>query len=200
VFCAVSDLEAVLQLAIPPERMAAAEFAICAATAAIQGYCHQTVSQVEDDELTLDVPQSTMRLFLPELPVTKVSAVVEAGEALVEGEHYEVGQHGILYRVGAYWAAGIGMVRVTYTHGYAEIPADIVAVCARAAARAYQAGLRAAELAGVPGVTSTQLGDYSVSYGAESGAAGEGVLGVSAPPLLLRSEKEILNRYRYVAP
>ena len=67
---------------------------------------------------------------------------------------------------------------------------------ARAAARAYQAGLRAAEVEGVPGVASKSLGDYSVSYAGEGGGAGESVLGASAAPILLRSEKELLNRYR----
>ena len=64
----------------------------------------------------------------------------------------------------------------------------------RAAARAYQAGLRAAEVDGVPGVSSTGLGDYSVAFGGDSGQ--EGVLGASAAPILLRSERQMLNRYR----
>ena len=153
-FCTVSDLEAVLHLEIPAERVAAAQFAIRAATAAIQGYCHQVLAEVVRDQVTLDVPVGCTRLFLPELPVTAVTEVVESGTVLVDGEDYVLGQHGVLHRLGAYWAPGIGTVVATYTHGYAELPADIVAVCARAAARTYQAGLRAAELAGVPGVAS----------------------------------------------
>jgi len=43
-------------------------------------------------------------------------------------------------------------------------------------------------------VQGLSLGDYSVTYSAEG--AGGGMLGVSAAPLLLRSEQEILNRYR----
>jgi len=40
------------------------------------------------------------------------------------------------------------------------------------------------------------LGDYSVSFGAEAGRSAGGVLGASAAPVLLRSEKELLDRYR----
>jgi hypothetical protein len=49
-------------------------------------------------------------------------------------------------------------------------------------------------MAGVPGITATSLGDYSVSYGSEGSA--EGVMGASAAPMLLRSEKEMLDQYK----
>jgi hypothetical protein len=49
------------------------------------------------------------------------------------------------------------------------------------------------------GIASLSLGDYAVSYGSEAGGGiGEGVMGVSAARVLLLSEKDILNRYRYV--
>ena len=200
-FCAIEDLEDFLQIVIPYDSDAALR-AITEATAAIQGYCHQTIEEVEDDEVTFDVPAGRRRLFLPELPVIEVTEVIEDGDTLTEGddEDYQLGEHGIVYRVGQDWASGIQIVTVTCTHGYAEIPQNIVDICTRAAARAYQAGLRAAEVEGVPGVASKSLGDYSVSYAGEGGSAGESVLGASAAPVLLRSEKEILNRYRYVEP
>ena len=196
-FCAIGDLKAFLQISIPHDSGAAAR-AITEATAAIQGYCHQTIEEVEDDEITFDVLAGRRRLFLPELPVTEVSEVVEDGEMLTEGddEDYQLGQYGTVYRVGQDWESGIQIVTVTYTHGYAEIPQTVADICTRAAARAYQAGLRAAEVEGVPGVASKSLGDYSVSYAGEGGGAGESVLGASAAPILLRSEKELLNRYR----
>lgn len=194
-FCEIADLEAFLQIEIGAERRAAAERAIEGASAAIQNYCHQTLELIADDTLTLDCNGGT-RLFLPELPVVKVAGVVEDGEALVAGDDYKLGQHGILHRIGRNWLAGIQIITVTYTHGYATLPDDIVAVCIRAAARAYQAGLRAEEMGGIPGVASTSLGDYSVAFGTETGAGQEGVLGASAAPVLLRSEKAILNRYR----
>ncbi|GAI69645.1 unnamed protein product, partial [marine sediment metagenome] len=93
---------------------------------------------------------------------------------LVVDDDYKLGQHGILHRVDQDWAKGIQIVTITYTHGYEPIPKDVVAICTRAAARAYQAGLKAAETDAVPGVTAMGLGDYSVSFGAEGGGGSGG--------------------------
>ena len=197
-FCSVEDLEQFLQIDIPAAKEDSADAAITAATVAIQNYCDQVISQVEDEEITLDIGTTKTRVFLPELPVTEVSEVIEDEETLVVDDDYKLGQYGILYRVDDWWTSGIQIVTVTYTHGYATIPDDVTAICIRAAARAYQAGLRAEETEGIPGVASKSLGDYAVSFGSEqSVGAGEAVLGASAAPLLLRSEKEILDRYRY---
>jgi hypothetical protein len=43
------------------------------------------------------------------------------------------------------------------------------------------------------------LGDYSVQFGGASGSSSEGSLGASGARMLLMSEKDTLNRYRYVA-
>lgn len=195
-FCVISDLECFLQIDIPAERHDAAIRAIEEASAAIQNYCHQQLSYVADDEITLDCAGGN-RLFLPELPVISVKKVIEDGKELTATVDYKLGRFGILYRVGRDWADGVQVISVTYTHGYTALPDDIVSICVRAAARAYQAGLRADEMDGVPGVSSKSLGDFSVAYGSEqSVGAGEAVLGASAAPILLRSEKETLNRYR----
>ena len=196
-FCTVADLEAFLQIEIAEgAATTAAEAAIAAATAEIQGYCHQQIELVEDDEITLDVPAGRTKLFLPEVPVDEVGAVVEDGVELVEGDDYVLGQYGVLHRLGgAEWLEGVQTVAVTYTHGHDPLPADVKDICVRVASRAFQAGLRSAENGGVPGVTAMSLGDYSVSYGSE----GAGVLGASGAPVLLPSEKAVLNRYRYVA-
>lgn len=193
-FCTVADLESFLQVTIPEGLVASAERAITAASAAIQRYCGQTLTAVEDDEVTLDVVGGS-RLILPELPVTAVSAVVEDDEELDEDDDYKLGQHGILHRIGRSWATGIQIVTVTYDHGYATLPDDVVDVCVRAAARAYQAGLRASAMEAVPGVSAESLGDHSVTYAPESGA-GETMMGASAAPILLRSEKEALEAFR----
>lgn len=199
-FCTVADLEALLQVEISTAaQLASAERAIVAAKAAIQNYCQQQIALVEDDEITLDVEAGRQRLFLPELPVIEVASVIEDGETLTVGsdEDYQVGRHGVLYRVGQNWAEGIQIVTVTYTHGYEEIPDDVIDVCTRAAARMYQAGLKSAELEGIAGVQAMSLGDYSVTFGSEGGGGvSEGILGASASRALLLSEKDTLNRYR----
>jgi hypothetical protein len=199
-FCTQADVEAFLQVTVPAAKVASVNRAIAEATEAIRNYCHQYIEEVANETITLDCAGG-VRLFLPELPVSDVSVVVEDGELLVAGadEDYQLGQHGILYRVDQDWESGIQIVEVTYTHGYDPIPDDVVAVCTRAAARAYQAGLKAAEMAAIPGVQAKTLGDFSVQFGGEAGAAGESVLGASAAPMLLRSEQRMLDRYRYVA-
>ena len=196
-FCTISDLEAFLQVTIAADSDSAAR-AITEASEAIRNYCRQQIDQVEDDEYTFDVEGTPTKLFLPELPVTEVSEVVEDGDTLTVDDDYKLGRHGILHRIGGHWCPGVQTVTVTYTHGLATIPEDIKAICVRAAARAYQAGLRAAALAGVPGVQAQSVGDYSVQYGAEvgGGVSDGGTLGASAAPVLLPSERRILDRYR----
>jgi len=192
-FCSVADIDAFLH--IPIEQWHSAQRAIEEATAAIQNYCHQHLAYVANDTITLDSSGSPV-LLLPELPVLSVRSVTEDG-ILLDPTEYKLGASGFLWRVGRNWTSGIQVVTVIYDHGYIVIPEVIVAVCTRAAARAYQAGLRAEEAGGVPGVQSTSLGDYSVAFGSEqSVGAGEALLGASAAPMLLRSEMAMLNNYR----
>ena len=204
-FCTVADLVAFLQVAIDPGN-AAALAAIDEATAAIRDYCHQWISLVEDDEVTLDVAGRATRLFLPELPVTEVSEVKEEDadgvlQALTVTDDFKLGPQGVLHRVNDYWYYGVQTVQVTYSHGYAVIPEMVKFVCVRAAARRFQAGLRAAEADGISGVAAMSLGDYSVTYGSEQsgGVSGGSMLGASAASILLPSEKAALAPYRYVA-
>lgn len=192
-FCTVADIEHFLQITVPAAKVDAANRAITEATAAIQNYCHQVLEAVAGEAIILDCIGGA-RILLPELPVNAVAAAIEDGDLLLVDDDYKLGQHGILYRIDTTWAVGIQIIEVTYDHGYAVIPDDIVSIATRAASRAYQAGLRAEEMSAVPGITALSLGDYSVSFGGEGAA--EGVLGASAAPLLLKSEKLQLDRYR----
>lgn len=189
-----ADVELVLQQPIAgAEAVAAVEFALLSASAAVRNYTRQLLHRVVGDVLTLDGRRGRL-MFLPELPVIAVSTVVEDGETLVPGRDWELAEHGILVRHGRDWRPGYGNLRVTYTHGYDPIPDMITVVTARAASRLYQAGLRAAEAGGVFGVASKSLGDFSVSFVAEGNA--EGAAGASGARLLLMSEKDMLNEYR----
>jgi len=204
-FCTIEDLESFLQIDISADKRSAAQRAIDEATAKIKNYCRQYLELVEDEVITLDSIGATT-LNLPQLPVIDVSEVIEDDELLVVDDDYKLGSSGILHRIGRRWASGIQNVEITYTHGYKPeddeistapvLPQDLTDVCTRAAARAYQAGLRAEELEGIPGVSATSLGDYSVSFGGEQAYAGESALGASVAPFLLQSEKRILNAYR----
>ena len=196
-FCVQADVEAFLQVAVPAAKVASVARAIAEATEAIRNYCHQYIERVTGETITLDCVGGP-RVFLPELPVTGISSVEEDGDVLALGGDYQLGQYGVLHRIGQDWESGIQIVEVTYTHGYNPIPQDVRDVCTRAASRAYQAGMKASEMAAVPGVQAKSLGDFSVQFGGEAGAAGESVLGASAAPMLLRSEQRMLDRYRYV--
>ncbi len=202
-FCTVRDVEELLQIEInDPEQVASCERAIKEASAAIRNYTCQYLSPVPDDEITLDVWERRSLLMLPELPVLSVSRVVEDGQLLQESVDYVLAGAGQLQRgsrrAPQTWAVGPQITDVTYTHGYVDIPQDIVSVATRAAGRVYQAGLQAAQVGGVLGVVSASLGDFSLGFGsAQGGGVGEGVMGVSAARMLLMSEKDILDKYRY---
>lgn len=190
-FCTVDDLEAFLQVVIA-DNNASALAAIAAASAAIQNYCRQTISQVAAEALTLTVSEHRRTILLPEQPVTAVASVVEDGTTLTVGDHYRWSRAGLLTRIGRNWATGWQDVVVTYTHGYATIPDDVKSVCVQAAARAYRAGLGSAASGGIPNIQAEQAeGDYSVTFAAAANGNG-----ASAPPLLLQSERDLLARYR----
>ena len=202
-FATVEDVEAFLQVEInEPVQVASVERALAEATAAIRNYCRQYLELVEDEEITLDSAGGA-RLFLPELPVIEVSEVVEDDETLVVDDDYKLGQHGILHRqpAGRKWARGVQIITITYSHGYETLPDDIIAIATRAAARAFQAGLRAADDEAVVDVRAKSLGDFSVSYGSEQGGgSSEGTMGASGARMLLMSEKDILDNYRIKGP
>jgi len=196
-FATVEDVESFLQVDIDETlQIIATERALTEASAAIRNYTRQYLEQVDDDVITLD-SSGGYRLFLPELPVIDVTKVVEDGVTLTQGDDYKLGQHGILHRIDQKWASGIQNITITYSHGFGDIPDDIVAVCTRAASRSYQAGVRAADSDGLMGVASKSLGDFSVAFASESGGGtGEGIMGASAARMLLLSEKDTLDKYR----
>jgi len=190
-FCRQADLEDLLQMDLIGHEAAVAA-AIVEASSYIQAYTKQTIERVEDDKVTFDGKGRDRRLFLPQLPVIEVTEVIEDDETLTAGDDYKLGAHGILWRIGGYWAEGIQNITVTYTHGYATVPNVIAAVCARVAARIYQAGVKAAQNGGIAGVQATTLGDYSVTY---VSSADESAQGVSAVPPLLPGEMALLDGY-----
>lgn len=91
----------------------------------------QLIHHVADDEVVLDSVGGPV-LLLPQVPVTEVSSVVVDGEAV---DDFEWSERGILRRARG-WPRGLRAVTVTYSHGFAEIPGDVVdAVCEMAAMR-----------------------------------------------------------------
>lgn len=121
-------------------------------------------------------------LRLPGPPVTSVTSVSMAGTALIAGTHYVL-MDGMLYRPAgwqSYSLLALGVVptsllpspiRVTYVHGLAEVPADVVDLVCRMTASALVAASAAEDGSGlaVGNVVSERLGDYSVTYNRDSG-------------------------------
>jgi phage gpG-like protein len=148
--CTVQDLSALIQVTVAVDD-APALAAIAAASAAIRGYCHQALSLVTGDHVVLS--PACGRVLLPELPVVAVSAVSLAGTVLDPAAYGFEAATGELLRFDPlatpppwpiWWDSGFRNVAVTYTHGYATLPDDLVNVCARVASRQYLGGLRSA--------------------------------------------------------
>lgn len=199
-FATQEDVENILQKEISdPDQVASVARALAEATAVIRNYTKQYLEFVASETITLDC-RGGLRVYLPELPVSEVTQVTENGVILTADDDYKLGQFGILHRIGQEWEVGIQNLEIIYPHGFDPIPDDVIGVCARAASRIFQAGLRAAEDEAVPGVASKSLGDFAVSYGGEGGSSGEGVMGASAARMLLLSEKDILDHYRIKGP
>lgn len=112
-------------------------------------------------------------LSLPGPPVVSVSSVNLGDEALTEGTDWAL-SGGLLFRVYGWRAAGLlpAPVTVTYTHGLAEVPADIVDLVCRMTASALVAAASEEDGAGlaVDRIVSERLGDYAVTYDKASGA------------------------------
>lgn len=107
------------------------------ASSIMRAYCDQTLSAVDDDEITL-YPTASTFLSLPERPVTAVSQVLV--NAVPVTAYYVVPRgirSGSVASPGSTWTSG---ATVTYSHGYAETDPEFGvfrAVCIDVAARAF---------------------------------------------------------------
>lgn len=163
----VDDLAARASTPLPSTQRATA--ALVDASAIIRNYCGR--------RFTRDVTTEPMRvvrdvIVLPELPVHEIVDVVDIDRNPVE---WSWNGDDVLYVPGA------RLVRVTYDHGFDEVPDDVVAVVCNVAARALAAPPETA------GLTSESITNYSVGYGA---------VGASGPAGIFNEERRALDRYR----
>jgi hypothetical protein len=129
-----ADLAAATQRSDIPD--ATAELALASASAVIRSWTRQSISRIADDVVTLRVLASS-ELVLPQRPVVSVSRVrvnelvlqdwVLSGDRLLR-------TGGWRRLPGTTTYPDPGLVEVTYTHGWEEIPDDIRAVCVDLAA------------------------------------------------------------------
>lgn len=164
-FATEAELETYIGASIGGDRAA---MLLDVATEAIRGEVGQTVSLVEDDEVTLTGAWGR-RLVLPQFPVTDVSAVSIDGTALT-ADDYSWTRRGILWLHRAWpvtattafaageegnWGGPDLEVVVTYTHGVDPVPGFVRNICVAVAARM---------LDNPGGVLAEQIDGYSVTY------------------------------------
>lgn len=105
----------------------------------------QLITKVDDDTVTLSGDGRRL-LQLPQIPVISVASVVvqlgaDRQTTLSEGVDYLVHGDGRLEHLGYGWPRGWDVV-VTYSHGYAEVPRDLMRLTAQLADRILDGSLR----------------------------------------------------------
>lgn len=177
------DLEARLGRDLTTAEAARAAGVLADVSASIRSYCGQLFDEAESTQ-RLRVRRGRVRL--PQRPVTEVESVVD--KAAVAVPFTWDGLDVVL--IGAMvadtwavepWRTGLSVVDVTYTHGYATIPADLVGVACSVALRAL------GQSPTMGGITTESIEGYSYSLG-PAGAAGS--FG------LLNDERAALDRYK----
>jgi hypothetical protein len=171
----------------------------------VRRYTRQQISQTVNDTIVLPGNWDNV-LVLPQRPVTNVSSVLINGaspvyqvwrtvdDTLFMGTGAYQPDFGVLLwggnalwgpagsntgpqATGATWQGPSSQITVTYTHGFAEIPGDIVNVVA---------GMVALAIASPVGVNMEKIGGYQVAYSRSEGGAMQ----------IQPADKEILNYYR----
>ena len=190
-----ADLEAALQRSLDATQAA---MALRRASARVRKYCRQQFTLVENETVTL--PGNGRVLRLPQRPIvvddTHPLTVVElfgltnVEYIAVEGRDFtRIGTE--LTRGEAWWAPTRLMgwpwmrpqgvwaqrVRVTYSHGYLEVPDDVVDVVL---------DLAAMSMTNPQGLRSESIDDYSRTFAAET----------IGGPQLTAEHKEALREYR----
>lgn len=187
-----SDVAAMLQRSLTgPEEIATAK-ALNYASGAIRRYTRQTLTLVTDDTVTLRGGYGR-KLVLPERPVVEVSALAVAGRPVAAGMYSVVNDElwngPALSQVGnaaeydgGGWGSPAVIVAVTYTHGFVEVPEEIVGLCVEMVKR------YAVDPTGGGAVASETIGSYSYTTGNSGGP--------TSAYVLTEDDKEVLRPYR----
>lgn len=183
----VADLEAHLGRTMSGQEATRAGAILADTSASVRGYTGQDFTQAS----TTDVVRVRRgRALLPQRPVDAVDAVTDLDGHPVPSQWLgndviDLLGNGILADGWAIepWSTPLGAVVVTYTHGYDEVPADIVGVTCSVTLRA----LGTDPLLG--GRMQESIGGYFYSTGPTGAAGGFG---------LLNDERAVLDRYRRI--
>lgn len=154
------------------------------ASAAVRGYTGQDFDVATE---TVRLKARTGVLRLPQRPVTAVSAVEDPDDNAIDYDWWGDDRVYVSSLSPLNWwelngrRTPVLYLDVTYTHGYATVPDDIVAVVCQMAMRAY--GVDPVD----SGKTSESIANYSYSTGGAAAAGGVG---------MLNDERAVLDRYR----
>ncbi|GFH38911.1 hypothetical protein [Streptomyces pacificus] len=161
---AVADLEA-RGLTVEASETALVETYLDVASTAVREAAGVPISQTTST-ITLEGEEG-QRLTLPGLPVVSVASVELDGEPLTDWRL----RTGRLWRAAGWTACdGPSEVEVTYTHGMAVVPADIVDLVCRMVAAALKSARAEEDGTGIAAdrvVTSERLGDWAVTYASD---------------------------------
>lgn len=158
---------------------ASADLALASASAVIRRWTRQSITLVEGDVVTLRVLHEH-DLALPQRPVVAVSQVRVSGLVLLDwvlsGDRL-LRTGGWRHLPGTTTYPDPGLVEVTYTHGYAEVPDEVRAVCL---------DLASMTLTNPGGLREVAIDDYRRVFASET--LGSGVLSPA--------HREMLSGYR----
>lgn len=130
------------------------------ASAFFRSFTHQEITLHEDDEVEL-LGSWERSLLLPQRPVVAVSDVAIRNEgataftARAVGGYTVQARRNLVLQSGGYWGGLYGSVRLTYAHGYEEVPADVVACVLSLAERAWRNPTNATSTSKTIGSAST---------------------------------------------
>lgn len=164
-----ADVEAILGRAIPAGDQPRVDRLIELCSAAVRRTARQTITPVADD--TVDLPGTwDEELWLPERPVTAVTSITVDG-VLIPSNSYIFNRQGRVFRPrwnaitfsrprdwGPFGGPNV-IVRVVYSHGYAEVPDDVAMVTADMVRSVY---------VNPDQLTAEAVEDYSVAYARHS--------------------------------
>lgn len=104
------------------------EALINAASTAIDGYCRRNLKEQVYTDLEFD-GSGSRNLLLGQYPISTISAV-KIDDVLVDATEYKVRKEiGTLVRLNFCWPEGIMNLKVSFTAGYTDVPADLELAC-----------------------------------------------------------------------
>lgn len=179
-FITEDDLSAYIGRDVTEDDMAT--IAVEAACTLLRNSAGQQLDLQEDEEVLVD-GSGTDTILLPELPVVDVSEVSYVSvvpdtliELEAETDYLVDRRNGALVRRSSttFWSEGRGKYKVTYSHGFETIPADLRALALTVAARLYEQGV----------IKQETVGGYSATFAAND------------PVGLTRNELNLIAKYR----